>query len=51
MTIDIIAIADDFQFCEAWRAMSDEDRAAMPLGLRTRCFCGRRCEDAGILPV
>ena len=38
MTIDIIAIADDFQFCEAWRAMSDEDRAAMPLDLRTRCF-------------
>ena len=38
MTIDIIAIADDFQFCESWRAVSDEDRAAMPLGLRTQCF-------------
>ena len=38
MSVDVIAITDDFQFCEAWRAMSNEDRAAMPLGLRTRCF-------------
>lgn len=34
---DVITIADDFQFCEAWRALSDRDRAAMPLGLRTQC--------------
>ncbi len=38
MSSDLYTIADDFQFCEAWRAMSIEGRAALSLAVRTRCI-------------
>ena len=38
MRVEIHAITDDFQFCEAWRAMSDEERTALSSAARTRCL-------------
>jgi putative DNA primase/helicase len=38
MSCEILAIADDFQFCEAWRALSIEERAELPGQVRARCI-------------